>query len=126
MGFGQFYWLHQFGTASVPQIIQEEALSFVITRLGLGLEWIAILTRRALDLTFKDYKIFTFVGHDCAAVRFTFENIARTFTGIRTERSTDVLIAKDNATLVFVYKGHISAKTFTLEVCRSIAAIQML
>ena len=66
------------------------------------------------------------MGHDCAAVRFTFENIARTFTGIRTERSTDVLIAKDNATLVFVYKGHISAKTFTLEVCRSIAAIQML
>ena len=102
------------------------------------LEWIAIqtgrniaLTRLALDLTVKDYKTFTFVGHVCAAVRSAFENIAKTFTGIQTERSTDVtrpdlkLTAKDNATLVSIYAGHIIAKTFTLKVCRSIAAIQV-
>ena len=103
------------------------------------LEWIAIqtgrniaLTRLALDLTAKDCKTFTFVGHVCAAVRFALENIAKTFTAIQTERSIAVtrpaleLTAKDNTTFASIYAGHISAVVrFTLEVCRSFAAIQV-
>ena len=87
------------------------------------------MTRPSLNLTAKDCTAITLVGHDYAAVRSAFENTAKTFTGILTER-IDLTVAlkltvRDNVTSVSIYAGHISAKTFTLKVCRNFAAIQV-
>ena len=64
------------------------------------------MTRPTLDLTAKDCTDITLVGHDYAAVRYAFENTAKTFTSrsILVTRPALDLTAKDCTAITLV--GH--------------------